>query len=68
MSAFFADTHYFVALPNRLDQYHQRAIEFDRGRRGLLTTEWVLTEVADLLAKGRTSIRYAIDSGFAGGT
>ena len=52
MSALFADTYYFVALLNRNDQYHQRAIEFDRGRRGLLTTEWVLTEVADLLAKG----------------
>jgi uncharacterized protein len=54
MSALFADTYYFVALLNRDDQYHKRAIGFDRGRRGLLTTEWVLTEVADLLAKGRT--------------
>jgi predicted nucleic acid-binding protein len=54
MSALFADTYYFVALLNRNDQYHQRAIEFDRGHRGLLTTEWVLTEVADLLVKERT--------------
>ena len=54
MSALFADTYYFVALLNRNDQYHQRAIEFDRGHRGLLKTEWVLTEVADLLAKERT--------------
>ena len=59
MSTLFADTYYFVALLNRNDQYHQRAIGFDRGHRGLLTTEWVLTEVADLLAKGRTR-RYVI--------
>ena len=54
MIALFADTFYFVALLNRTDQYHRRAIGFDRGNRGLLTTEWVLIEVADLLAKGKT--------------
>lgn len=59
MSALFADTFYFVALLNRDDQYHQRAADFDRGRRSLLTTEWVLTEVADLLCKG-SARRYAV--------
>ena len=59
MSAFFADTYYFVALHNRDDQYHLRAIEFDRGNHGLLTTEWILTEVADLLARGRNR-RYVV--------
>jgi predicted nucleic acid-binding protein len=53
MKVLFADTFYFVALLNRNDPYHRRVIGFDRGSRTLLATEWVSTEVADLLAKGR---------------
>jgi hypothetical protein len=47
----FADTFYFIALLNRDDNAHERAAEFSR-RLGepLLTTEWVLTELADALA------------------
>ncbi len=51
MSAVFADTFYFLALVNRRDSYHARAVECG-GRPGLqiVTTSWVLTEVADALS------------------
>jgi predicted nucleic acid-binding protein len=52
----FADTFYFVALLEERDQYHRRVREFaedDIG--GLVTTRWVLAEVANALAN--SSIR-----------
>lgn len=52
MKAVFADAFYFVALLNRADQYHARAVAAARQLSGnILTTEWVLAEVADALAK-----------------
>ena len=51
MSRVFADAFYFVALLNRADQYHARAAAAASQLRGeIVTTEWVLTEVADALA------------------
>ena len=51
MSAVFADAFYFVARLNRHDQHHERVLEFSRGFRArLLTTDWILMEVADALA------------------
>jgi uncharacterized protein len=52
MSVVFADAFYFVARLNRRDQHHQRALQFSRDFRArLLTSDWVLMEVADALAE-----------------
>jgi uncharacterized protein len=41
-----------VARLNRRDQHHQRALQFSRDFRArLLTSDWVLMEVADALAE-----------------
>jgi predicted nucleic acid-binding protein len=54
VSIVFADTFYWVALANRNDASHQNATEFtQRSSSRLLTTEWVLTEVADGFASAR---------------
>jgi predicted nucleic acid-binding protein len=51
MSTFFADAYYFIARINQDDQYHGRVIEFSKTMRAnLVTTDWVLMEVADALA------------------
>jgi predicted nucleic acid-binding protein len=47
----FADTYYYLALLSEDDTAHARAVEFSRLRGGrIVTTTWVLTEVADALA------------------
>ncbi|MEK7676665.1 MAG: PIN domain-containing protein [Verrucomicrobiota bacterium] len=52
MSLVFADAFYFVGRLNRHDQHHERVLAFSCGFRArLLTTDWVLMEVADALAK-----------------
>jgi len=52
MSVVFADAFYFVARLNRRDQHHERVLSFSRDLRGrLLTSDWVLMEVADALAE-----------------
>ena len=50
MTEIFADSHYFIALLNRRDQYHPAAIEASR-RHGsqLVTTQSVLVEVGNAL-------------------
>ncbi|MBX9789987.1 MAG: hypothetical protein K2Y37_13800 [Pirellulales bacterium] len=51
MKYIFADSFYFFALLNPRDQAHARAIELSSElSRPLVTTAWVLTEVADGLA------------------
>jgi len=51
MSTVFADAFYFVARLNRHDQHHERVLKFSQGFRArLLTSDWVLMEVADALA------------------
>ncbi len=51
MSVVFADTFYFLALLNKQDEDHAQAVEASREQSGrLVTTAWVLTEVADALA------------------
>src|SRR5712691_693632 len=48
MRTVFADTLYYLALLNERDQAHGRAVEFNRSFAGrMLTTGWVLTELAD---------------------
>ncbi|HEY3761283.1 MAG TPA: PIN domain-containing protein [Verrucomicrobiae bacterium] len=52
MNVVFADAFYFVARLNRHDQHHKRVLEFSRDFRArLLTSDWVLMEVADALAE-----------------
>lgn len=60
MSLVFADAFYFVARLNRHDQHHERVLSCSREFRfPILTTDWVLMEVADALAKSacRSRIR-----------
>jgi uncharacterized protein len=48
----FADTAYYLALLNIRDELHGRSIELTADYNGrLLTTTWVLTEVADALCR-----------------
>jgi hypothetical protein len=47
----FADTFYFLAIVHRDDAAHNRARSLSDGlREPILTTAWVLTEVADAMA------------------
>ena len=51
MKRTFADSFYFLALFNSGDAAHDRAVAEARTLTGkLLTTDWVLTEVADALS------------------
>ena len=51
MIACFADTFYYLALLNENDSAHEEAERISRACRGpIVTTAWVLTEVADALA------------------
>ena len=54
MRTVFADSFYWLALANRNDAAHHRAIQFAANYSGnSITTEWVLTEVCDGLASAR---------------
>jgi hypothetical protein len=54
MSSRFADSFYFLALLNKGDEHHRRAVALSGQRTGLVVaTAWVLTEVADALAAPR---------------
>ena len=47
----FADTYFYLALFNTRDAHHKRVVEFMAGfTGGVVTTQWVLTEVADAFA------------------
>ncbi len=51
MKVVFADAFYFLARLNRRDEHHERVVEFSRGFRArLVTSDWILMEVADALA------------------
>jgi predicted nucleic acid-binding protein len=53
MNAVFADTLYWIALINSRDQWHQRAISVnaDLTKARLITTDSVLTELANFFAE-----------------
>jgi len=52
MKSVFADTFYFLALLNERDAAHKRAVVASRGAGlGLVTTEFVLIELADALCR-----------------
>jgi len=51
MKTIFGDTYYFLAVGNERDEGHLRTVQYAAKYKGqILTTEWVLTEVADALA------------------
>jgi len=51
VKAIFADSFYFLALLRADDRVHARALTASQNRtERLMTTAWVLTEVADALA------------------
>ncbi len=50
MNAYFADTFYYLALLNPSDEAHEAVLRMTAALdRPLITTAWVLTEVADAL-------------------
>jgi predicted nucleic acid-binding protein len=53
MTRVFADTFYFLALLNKHDEAHAKALAYSSLIDKLVTTEWVLTELADGLAASR---------------
>lgn len=58
MNVVFADAFYFVARLNRRDQHHERVLKFSAGFQArLLTSDWVLMEVADALAGSESRVR-----------
>ena len=58
MNLVFADAYYFVARLNRRDQHHARVLKFSRDFRArILTSDWVLMEVADALAGSESRSR-----------
>jgi predicted nucleic acid-binding protein len=47
----FADAFFWIALLNRRDEYHEKAAVYLKDLKGsVLTTQWVLAEVADAMA------------------
>ena len=53
MTRVFADTFYFLALLNKHDEAHAKAVSFSGLIDKVVATEWVLTELADGLASSR---------------
>jgi uncharacterized protein len=52
LSAWFADTSWFLAMIVANDVHHAKAVELSRQRRvPLVTTEWVVAELADGLSR-----------------
>ena len=50
MTEVFADAFYYIALLNPADRYHATAIQATQNlRQPLVTTTWILMEVADAL-------------------
>lgn len=61
MTGCFADTFYFLALLSPGDRAHQRAVALTaRLPRPLVTTSWVLTEVADAMAGTRSRAAFIV--------
>jgi predicted nucleic acid-binding protein len=61
MKIVFADAFYFLATLSSGDQHHARTLRLMHQLRArFVTTDWVLTEVADALAKGGESRSRAV--------
>jgi len=53
MSRYFGDTFFYLAFTNERDDAHEKAVKFIATHSPrIVTTEWVLTEVADAMAAG----------------
>lgn len=61
MTTIFADAFFYLALLNHEDNAHEQAIAISRTRKGrVVTTAWVLTEVADALCSPRNRSTFAV--------
>ncbi len=61
MRTVFADTFYFIAQLNPADEAHPAAKEFLASFDGnLMTTDWVLLEVADTFARPPNRGRFIV--------
>jgi predicted nucleic acid-binding protein len=59
MTTVFADSFYFIALLSPADDAHTRSVDFTRQFQGhLVTTQWVLTEVADGFGESRARSQF----------
>ena len=59
MKTIFGDAYYFLAIGSARDQGHERAMNYAVNYTGrALTTEWVLTEVADALSSPAQRVRF----------
>lgn len=59
MRVLFADTYYFLALLNREDAGHAKAVEVSESLANpIVTTVWVLTEVADAIAAPHQRLKF----------
>jgi len=57
MTTQFADTAYYIALLNRDDEFHAQAEELAKELPGrIVTTTWVLTELADAMSQPRNRL------------
>jgi len=66
MSAVFADTYYFLAFLSERDQAHQEAVALIQTYNGkMVTTAWVITELADALGKVRRGSRFVVVHNFS---
>ena len=65
MNPYFADTFYYLALLNPSDQAHEHSLRVTAALdRPLITTAWILTEVADALCapERRVAVAEFVDS------
>jgi predicted nucleic acid-binding protein len=60
MMPVFADTFYFIALLSPDDQAHDRAVEYAGLVDRIVTTEWVLVELADGLCNTANRDRFHV--------
>jgi len=52
MNRWFADSFFFIALLSEKDRNHHKTVEIlDQLESALVTTEWVLAEVADAMSR-----------------
>lgn len=59
MNAWFADTFFFLALVSRHDEAHEKAVAIAGDLKNpIVTTAWILTEVADALASPATRVGF----------
>lgn len=61
MKAVFADTSYYLALVNSLDQYHSAVCQWTSGFAGTsITTAWVIAELANAMSQTGTVLSIVV--------